>query len=97
MAKLVKNKITNFLSKERMNDRKVYHELGKALSAIDNALDELEKEKEIPYTNYAEQLERLYQDLEEIRKDIDDGKYGGEQGRGPIEDEGPIFHYRKEG
>ena len=68
------------LKEKAMDDKKVYDELGKALSAIDNALDELEKEREIPYTKYVEQLDMLYQDLKEIRKDLDDGRFGGEQG-----------------
>ena len=72
-----------------MDEKKVYDELGRALSAIDNALYEIEKEgNEVPFSTYDDKLNEIYKELEEVRKDIDDGKYGGEQvyGRGYRED-----------
>ena len=63
-----------------MDDKKVYDELGKALFAIDNALDEIEKEREIPFTTYSDKLAEIYINIRRIRKDIDDGRFGGEVG-----------------
>jgi hypothetical protein len=66
--------------KERINDRKVYDELGKVLFAIDSVLDAIERPQKLEDNVLEEKLNKIYEEVIEILKDFDDGRFGGEQG-----------------
>ena len=63
----------------RGNDRKVYDELGKVLFAIDSVLDAIERPQKLVDNVLEEKLNKIYEEVIEMLKDFDDGRFGGEQ------------------